>query len=198
MQAQLHTRLAQLSDKVALTELIDRSVRELQASDYNPVQIESLLQYVYGVDTRLIEDGTYYLVEVANPLAEAEPKLIVGSGGWSKRKTLFGGDRFKTDTYLQTQAPQDNLLNPKEDAARIRAFFVHPEWARRGIGSLLMRTCENAAIEAGFNRLELMATLTGQPLYAAWGYEVAEPTIITLQDGVSVPFTKMSKTVKNW
>lgn len=195
MQAQLQTRLALLSDKTALTKLIDRSVRELQVADYNPIQIESLLQYVYGVDTQLIEDGTYYLVEISNSTTSAEQKLIVGAGGWSKRKTLFGGDRFKTDSYLQTQIPQDNLLNPKEDAARIRAFFVHPEWARQGIGSLLMRTCENAASEAGFSRLELMATLTGQPLYAVWGYQVAEPTIITLQDGVSVPFTKMSKTL---
>src|SRR5580704_11997807 len=114
-------RQAVPADIPALRVLIDASVRGLQAADYTPAQIEGALQTVYGVDSQLIADKTYFVVE-----AEA---VIVGCGGWSKRKTLFGGDRWTSR--------EDSLLNPEQDAAKIRAFFVHPDWVRRGIGSMI-------------------------------------------------------------
>ena len=114
-----------------LTGLIDASVRGLQAGDYTPAQIDGALRAVYGVDTQLIADGTYFVVERPGD-------TIAGCGGWSKRKTLYGGDR--------NQAREDSLLDPRRDAARIRAFFVHPEWARRGIGAMILEACESAAV----------------------------------------------------
>src|SRR5271169_3146804 len=150
----LTLRQAVPADIPTLRALIDASVRGLQATDYTPAQIEGALQTVYGVDSQLIADGTYFVVE-------AEP-AIVGCGGWSKRKTLFGGDRWT--------AREDSLLNPQQDAAKIRAFFVHPGWVRRGIGSMILEACEGAAVAAGFSRFEMGATLTGVLLYQARGY----------------------------
>lgn len=172
-----HLRQASREDIPALENLIDQSVRILGGADYSPTQVESALKYVFGVDTQLIQDGAYYVVEVDNQL--------VGAGGWSKRKTLYGGDQVKDGT--------DNLLDPATDPARIRAFYVHPNWARRGIGSQLMRACEMAAKEAGFKRLELMATLTGEPLYAVFGFKIIERTTIEMPGGVMLPVTKMAK-----
>ncbi len=174
----LIVRLARLEDKPALTSLIELSVRELQRGDYSGPQLEAMLLHVYGVDTQLIEDGTYYVVEGNGQL--------VGAGGWSRRKTLFGGDQAKT-------ASEDNLLDPTTDPAKIRAFFVHPAWARRGIGRLLMQTCQDAAEQAGFRRLELMATLTGERLYTASGFEVVERVELALADGLTAPLTRMAK-----
>src|ERR1700685_2181918 len=138
----LPLRKAVLVDIPALRVLIDASVRGLQAADYTPAQIEGALQSVYGVDSQLISDGTYFVVEndVENDIE------IVGCGGWSRRKTLYGGDQYA--------AREDSLLDPAHDAAKIRAFFVHATWARRGIGSLILETCENAARRAGFTPLE--------------------------------------------
>src|SRR6202451_2208744 len=138
----LTLRQAVLVDIPALRVLIDASVRGLQAADYTPAQIEGALQSVYGVDSQLISDGTYFVVEndVENDIE------IVGCGGWSRRKTLYGGDQYA--------AREDSLLDPAHDAAKIRAFFVHATWARRGIGSLILETCENAARRAGFTPLE--------------------------------------------
>src|ERR1700685_2935947 len=132
----LTLRQAVLVDIPALRVLIDASVRGLQAADYTPAQIEVALQSVYGVDSQLIADGTYFVVEAEG--------AIVGCGGWSKRKTLFGGDRWT--------GREDALLDPQRDAAKIRAFFVHPRWVRRGIGSMILEACEAAAAAAGFTR----------------------------------------------
>lgn len=173
-----HLRLAQTMDIPTLKTLIDQAVRHLGGRDYNSQQVESSLKYVFGVDTQLITDGTYYIVEINGQLA--------GAGGWSKRKTLYGGDQAKAET-------EDNLLDPTQDAAKIRAFYVHPHWARQGIGRQIMQACETATRQAGFTRLELMATLTGKPLYAACGFQVVEPDEIEMPDGVKLPVAKMVK-----
>ncbi|HMX29198.1 MAG TPA: GNAT family N-acetyltransferase, partial [Blastocatellia bacterium] len=127
-------RHAIFEDVAALERLIEASVRALSQGYYSPPQIESSLKYVFGVDTQLVADGTYFVVEADGQLA--------GCGGWSKRKNLYGGDKVKTEA--------DNLLDPKTEPSRIRAFFVHPDFARRGIGRLLLETCEEAARQAGF------------------------------------------------
>src|SRR5579863_3265396 len=148
-------RKAEVSDIPSLEELIPLSVRALQAGDYPEAAIEGALGTVFGVDRRLVLDGTYFVAEVDSG--------IVGCGGWSRRKTLFGSDHAPNK--------DDARLDPAVDAARIRAFFVHPHWARRGIGSRLMRACEEAAVAEGFSKLELAATLTGEPLYRAHGFQ---------------------------
>lgn len=175
-----NVRTATLEDIDALQALIAVSARGLNREHYTPEQVESILKYVYGVDTQLIRDQTYYAVQ--------DGKTIIGCGGWSRRKTLYGGDQHKAD------AP-DNLLDPATDAARIRAFFVHPDWARKGIGSILMRTCEQAAKQAGFRKMELMATLTGELLYARFGFEVVEETDVVLADGNVMKVRRMTKTI---
>ncbi len=172
-------RIAQEADVPALERLIDASVRGLQAEDYSPAQIDAALRKVFGVDSQLIADGTYLAVENA----EGE---IVGCGGWSKRKTLYGGDVWV--------AREDSLLDPAKDAAKIRAFFVHPAWARRGIGSLILEACEQAATVAGFTRFEMGATLTGVPLYRARGYTELEPLAVPIGDGLTLPIVRMEKT----
>jgi len=173
-------RLARPEDISVLAELIDESVRGLQASDYTASQIEAALANVYGVDTQLISDGTYFVVETASV-----PPHIVGCGGWSKRKTLYGGDQWS--------AREDSLLDPRSDAAKIRAFFVRPEWARKGIGSLILNACEQAAAAAGFTRLEMGATLTGVPFYLARGYKSLERLSVPLNDKESLPIVRMEK-----
>ncbi len=156
----IRIRLADSRDIPLLRELIEASVRGLQAGDYSPAQLESALRTVYGVDTQLISDGTYFAAEETEASgAEGSTEksrgaaLLVGCGGWSKRKTLYGGDQFA--------AREDSLLDPATDAAKIRAFFVHPAWARRGIGGMILEACEAAAFAAGFRRLEMGATLDG-------------------------------------
>src|ERR1700731_4138048 len=152
----IRIREATAADVPRLRELIEASVRGLQAGDYSPAQIEGALKSVYGVDSQLIADGTYLVAEVLDSQNRAE---TVGCGGWSKRKTLYGGDQYA--------AREDSLLNPACDAAKIRAFFVHPRWARRGIGGLILAGCEHAARDAGFTRLEMGATLSGVEFYKA-------------------------------
>ncbi len=171
-------RLAQLEDITRLNRLIDLSLRQLQRHDYTGPRLEAMLIHVYGVDTRLIEDHTYYIAESAGQL--------VGAGGWSRRKTLFGGDQAKNEKA-------DNLLDPATDPARIRAFFVHPDWARQGIGRLIMQTFEQAARQAGFKRLELMATLNGERLYIVSGFRALERVELKLPGGIIVPLIRMSK-----
>jgi GNAT superfamily N-acetyltransferase len=173
----LTLRQAVPADIPTLRVLIDASVRGLQAGDYTAAQIEGALQSVYGVDSQLIADGTYFVVE-----SEA---AIVGCGGWSKRKTLFGGDRWTSR--------EDALLNPQRDAAKIRAFFVHPKWVRRGIGSMILEACEGAAAAAGFTRCEMGATLTGVPLYRARGYVALENLEAPLANGESLTVVRMEK-----
>ena len=150
----IKTRLATFEDIPELNEMIALSVRGLSTDYYTPNQIESAIKYVFGVDTQLVNDGTYYIAQIDN--------TVVGCGGWSKRNTLFGGDQYKTKV--------DPLLNPATDAARIRAFFVHPGKARKGVGQLLISACEQAAIAHGFTRMEMGATLPGVPFYAKMGY----------------------------
>jgi len=182
----IRIRKAVAADIPRLQEVIEASVRGLQASDYTPAQIEGALKSVYGVDSQLIADGTYFVAEAVEP--DTANLGIVACGGWSKRKTLYGGDQFA--------AREDSLLDPRSDAAKIRAFFVHPEWARRGIGSLILEACERAAIDAGFTRLEMGATLSGVPFYRAKGYSEVENQSAPLGNGEVLPIVKMAKQVK--
>src|SRR5277367_2902195 len=176
-------RVAGVGDIPSLQKLIQASVRGLQARDYSSEQLEGALRSVYGVDTQLIADGTYFAAE---EIGERVP-LLVGCGGWSRRKTLYGGDQFA--------GREDGLLDPATDAAKIRAFFVHPSWARRGIGGQILDACESAAKAKGFRRLEMGATLTGIPFYKAKGYEELEQTEAPLGAGLSLPIVRMAKNV---
>lgn len=203
-------RQAVTADVPALRALIDASVRGLQARDYSPAQIEGALGTVYGVDTQLIADGTYFVAEAVAegesvsdtgaagvPAAEANAAsqfnargrdwVIAGCGGWSKRKTLYGADHCA--------GREDTLLDPQEDAAKIRAFFIHPAWARRGIGSLILEASETAARSAGFTRLEMGATLTGVPFYSTRGYLALERIEVQLVNGASMPVVRMGKQI---
>jgi GNAT superfamily N-acetyltransferase len=137
---------------------------------------------VYGVDTQLIADGTYFAV------GSPDERQIMACGGWSKRKTLYGGDQYA--------AREDSLLDPERDAAKIRAFFVHPQWARRGLGTLILEACESAATAAGFKRLEMGATLSGVPFYRAKGYAEIENQLVPLANGETLPILRMSKDVR--
>jgi RimJ/RimL family protein N-acetyltransferase/GNAT superfamily N-acetyltransferase len=170
-------RLATTQDVPVLSALIERSVRELQAGDYSPAQLDGALACVYGVDSQLIADGTYFVVEAGS--------TIVACGGWSKRKTLYGGD--------QLVGREDSLLDPRTDAAKIRAFFVHPGWTRRGLGTMILEACESAALAAGFRRFEMGATLTGVALYKARGYEEVQEIAVPLENGLTLPVIRMSK-----
>lgn len=173
-------RLATIADIPKLEELIRESVSGLSEEYYTSEQIASALSHVFGVDTQLILDGTYFVAEVESELA--------GSGGWSKRKTLFGGDQSKTNRI-------DPLLDPSADSARIRAFYVHPRWSRKGVGSRILAACEDAARRAGFSKIELMATLPGEPLYTAKGYEKSAAMTIETPDGESLPAFRMTKSL---
>ena len=175
-------RLAEPRDVPLLQELIAASVRGLQVVDYSAKQLESALRTVYGVDTQLIADGTYFAAEETETTNEP---LLVGCGGWSKRKTLYGGDQYARR--------EDSLLDPSRDAAKIRAFFVHPAWARRGIGSMILEACENAATAAGFTRLEMGATLSGVEFYKAKGYAELEIQSVPLSNGEALTIVKMAK-----
>ena len=176
-------RVAAREDIPALDALIPRSTRELQAAYYSQAQIDGALGTVFAVDRQLIDDGTYFVVEAGD--------VILGCGGWSKRKTLFGGDHGRP-------ANENALLDPEREPARIRAFFVHPQWARRGIGRRILDECEHAAAAAGFRTLELVATLAGVPLYAAGGFRAVEHFDIPLVNGSQMPVVRMSKTLARW
>jgi len=147
-------RPATFQDIPELEKLLALSVRGLSRGYYSPSQIESALKYIFGIDTQLISDGSYYVVETDG--------VITGCGGWSMRNTLYGGDQHKELV--------DPLLDHKTDAARIRAFFVHPDYARRGIGRQIMELCEIRAKEHGFSSIELGATLPGVPLIKRWAF----------------------------
>jgi GNAT superfamily N-acetyltransferase len=206
-------RVATAEDVPVLRELIEASVRELQAEDYTMAQREAALRTVFGVDSQLIADGTYLVAEdcgAADTAALGLPRTagcgaadttalglsgtqtgvsvlprIAGCGGWSKRKTLYGGDHW-------TQR-EDSLLDPEKDAAKIRAFFVHPAWARRGVGTLLLEACETAAREAGFQRYEMGATLTGAKLFGVKGYVAVKRIVVPLDRGESLTVIHMEK-----
>jgi GNAT superfamily N-acetyltransferase len=186
----IRIRLATSGDIPLLRDLIEASVRGLQSKDYSASQIDSALATVFGVDTQLIADGTYFVAENAGTTASVVPQsdpapLIVGCGGWSKRKTLYGGDQWT--------GREAALLEPNHDAAKIRAFFVHPAWARRGIGSMILDACERAARAAGFTRFEMGATLTGVHLYRARGYVALENLEVPLENGEALPIVRMEK-----
>src|ERR1700674_1406454 len=175
----IRIRVAEARDIPLLRELIEASVRGLQAGDYSAAQLENALRTVYGVDTQLISDGTYFAAEETEASGAA---ALVGCGGWSKRKTLYGGDQFA--------GREGSLLDPTRDAAKIRAFFVHPAWARRGIGGMILEACEAAAAAAGFRRLEMGATLTGVPFYRAKGYLGVNAAEVPLGDGLTLPIVR--------
>jgi GNAT superfamily N-acetyltransferase len=183
MDAKIHIRPAVPADVPVLQQLIDASVRELQAQDYTPAQMDGALKTVFGVDSQLIADGTYLVAEAS--LVEDASVVIAGCGGWSKRKTLYGGDRWT--------GREDSLLDPLHDAAKIRAFFIHPEWARRGVGTLILEACEAAAKSAGFTRYEMGATLTGAKLFGVKGYVAVKRIEIPLVNGESLPVIHMEK-----
>ena len=170
-------RPAVRADQTALQQLIARSARELGTQDYSPAQIEGALQGAFGVDTQLIDDGTYFVAEIEHKL--------VGCGGWSRRRTLFGGDRHTARDGAE--------LDPTVDAARIRAFFVDPDYARRGIGRALLERCEAEARSQGFTRFELMGTLPGVRLYQAFGYEPGAMVRYPVGGDLSIEFIPMRK-----
>ena len=174
---EFRVRRATLEDRPALERLIAESARGLSRGDYSDEQVEAALASVFGVDTDLIDDGTYYVAE-----SGGEP---VGCGGWSKRRTLFGGDRFA--------ARDPGRLDPAREPAKIRAFFVRPDWARRGVAGAILETCEREAKAEGFRALELMATLPGVRLYAARGYEAGGQVEYETAGGVRIRFVPMRK-----
>lgn len=182
MKSEFRLRLATEEDIPALHALIEASVRGLQKDDYTPAQIEGALGTVLGLDTQLIRDRTYYVAETLDQNAKARS---AGCGGWSKRKTLFGADAGPG------RVPE--LLDPRVDAAKVRAIFVHPEFARQGLGSLILATVEDAARAAGFRRFEMGSTLTGVPLYRLKGYVETERIAVPLKNGEALPVVKMVK-----
>jgi GNAT superfamily N-acetyltransferase len=170
-------RKASLDDREAIEHLIVESARKLSQEDYSDEQIEAAIKAVFGVDTKLIEDGTYFVAD--------DSGQFIGCGGWSKRKTLFGGDQF---------ADRDSSeLDPQIDPAKIRAFFVHPKFARKGIGRAILSRCEAEASACGFRSLELMSTLPGIKLYRSCGYEGTERFELPVGEGVVIQLLVMRK-----
>lgn len=180
-------RLAREVDSPALHALIEASVRGLQAEDYTPAQIEGALGTVLGLDTQLIRDQTYFIAETI-PVNDSAAPQPAACGGWSKRKTLFGADRGP--------GREPELLDPAKDAAKVRAIFVHPEFARRGLGSLILAHVEAAAMAAGFHRFEMGSTLTGVPLYRLKGYVEIERIGVPLPNGEVLPIVRMVKNAR--
>jgi GNAT superfamily N-acetyltransferase len=171
-------RIALERDIPAVAALIPLSVRRLQAEYYSAAQMDAALGPVFGVDRELIRDRTYFIVE--------REGTLVGCGGWSRRRSLFGSDAGRT-------ADGNALLDPARDPARIRAFYVHPDWARHGIGRRILTGCEQAIALAGFHSIELVATLAGEPLYAAFGYAAVHRWTIALAGGLALPAVTMAK-----
>ncbi len=171
-------RRAVPADVPELEALIARSARALSTGDYGADEIEALIAHIFGVDSEVVADGNYLVAELDG--------IAAGCGGWSRRRTLFGGDRFA--------ARESGLLDPATDAAKIRAFFVDPAFARAGVGAAILAACEAAAVAAGFRRLELMATLPGVPFYVAAGY-VAGDEVTVAAGPLPVRFRPMVKQV---
>lgn len=175
---EIQIRPATVADIPALNALIEASVRGLQGNDYTSAEIEAALGHALGLDSQLIADGTYFV-------AESAEGSVVGCGGWSYRTTLCGSD--------QLPGREPASLSPAIDPAKIRAIYVHPAWARRGLGSLILAQCERRAQEAGFQRLEMGSTLTGVPLYSLCGYREQERISIALPNGESLAVVRMAK-----
>jgi GNAT superfamily N-acetyltransferase len=172
-------RLATEADLPALKDLMGLAIDTLQKGFLDEAQITAS-RAVMGLDTQLVADRTYFLVE--------EDGRLAGCGGWSRRATLYGGDH---STALRNEA----LLDPASDAARVRAMYTHPDFARRGVGRLILSLCEAAAAAEGFGRVQLMATLSGEPLYRACGYAEIERTAAAPVGGVVVPLILMGKAI---
>jgi GNAT superfamily N-acetyltransferase len=170
-------RLARLDDRERLHTVMARSIEQLQSSFLTPEQVAASHQ-VMGLDTQLVKDGTYFMIESGDRVA--------GCGGWSFRATLYGGDE-------SVVAREPERLDPATDAAKIRAMYTDPDFTRRGIGTRIITLCENAAREAGFKRVELMATAAGIPLYRHQGYESSADEQFADIDGVPVPLLRMEK-----
>jgi GNAT superfamily N-acetyltransferase len=182
METTFNLRLATMADLPLLRDLVAQSVWVLQANEYSDEQRKAAIRLIYGVDTQLIRDGTYFAVE--------ENGNIVACGGWSRRRTLFGGDQ-----HAPSREPE--LLDAATEAGKIRAFFVRPGWERRGIGSALIRACEQAAWAEGFRKLEMGSTLTGIPLYSAHGYHEVERIEVPLDQGLTMTVVRMTKSLEN-
>jgi len=179
-------RIATVDDIPALHALIEASVRALHLSDYTPAQIEGSLGTVLGLDTQLIADQTFFIAESRT---SNEAPIVAGCGGWSKRKTLFGADRGP--------GREPDLLDPASDATKVRAIFVHPHFARQGLGSLILARIETEARAAGFVRFEMGSTLTGVPLYRLRGYTEVDRIAIPLANGETVTVVKMEKDTRS-
>ena len=178
MSQTLTIRPAVSGDIPALKAVMDRAIKELLPAFLPPAEVLAS-QEVMGLDTQLIEDGTYYVVEADGAIA--------GCGGWSRRATLFGGDH---------SAGRDAaLVDPATDPARVRAMYTSPDFTRRGVGRLILATCEAKAKAEGFSRCELAATMAGEPLYAACGYQRIEPFEAQTSNGVKVPLVRMGKAI---
>jgi len=172
----LHARLATLDDVPALGALMALAIGELQRGFLSPAEIEAS-RAVMGLDTQLVRDGTYFVIESDGDLA--------GCGGWSRRATLYGGDH-------SAGLREPTLLDPAVDAARVRAMYTHPAFTRRGVGAMIIERSEMAALAEGFTRAELMATLSGEPLYRRCGYAEIERVFAEVGD-VRVPLIRMGK-----
>lgn len=169
-------RIATHDDIPRIRGLMDRSIRQLMTSFLSREEIEASFE-IMGIDTQLIEDGTYFAID--------DGAALVGCGGWSRRQTLYGGDH--------TLGRNAAFLDPAKDAARVRAMYTSPDHARQGIGGAILNACEGAARGAGYRRAELMATMAGVPLYEACGYTLIEPASATTSKGVVVPLRRMGK-----
>ena len=172
-------RVATAEDVAGIREVIEASVRGLQAGDYSATQIEAALATVFTIDSQLIADGTYFV-------ALTEDGELAGCGGWSKRKTLYGGDN-------QVEKIVPELLDPAVDAAKVRAIFVHPRFARMGLGSLILEASEGAALAAGFKRFEMGSTLTGVALYSLKGYVEVDRVAVPVGQGETIEVVRMVK-----
>lgn len=172
-------RKASLDDRAAIEQLIIESARGLSRSEYSKEQIEGAIATVFGVDTNLILDGTYFVVESNGEL--------VGCGGWSKRRTLFGGDQYAIRDASQ--------LDPKTEPAKIRAFFIHPQHARKGIARAILAACESEASDCGFQALELMSTLPGLNLYQAAGFKGEGRVELEVGEGLTIGLVPMKKEI---
>ena len=170
-------RIATEDDLSALDAVMAASIAELQKGFLSPAQIAAS-RTIMGLDRQLVADRTYFVVEADGQVA--------GCGGWSRRATLYGGDH--------TPGRDPELLDPARDAARVRAMYTHPDFARRGVGRLILRLCEDAARAEGFGRLELMGTMSGRPLYESYGFEPIEE-IVDARGGEPVPLTRMGKVI---
>ena len=173
----LTSRIARPEDLPALAAVMDAAIGELQKGFLAPEQIAAS-RAIMGLDRQLVADGTYFIVE--------QDGRIAGCGGWSRRATLYGGDH--------TPGRDPELLDPARDAARVRAMYTHPDFARRGVGRLILELCEAAARAEGFKRLELMGTMSGRPLYESYGFTAIEE-IVDARGGAPVPLTRMGKAI---